>query len=72
MCVIAYTVNPVGMAGRATTQNDVRQLVGKDCIPLRGKNQTCCLVPLNQAWSGRVVYSQVLCVRLSWMQVVPI
>lgn len=39
------------MAERATTQNDVRQLVGKDCIPssaqaAEGKNQMCCPVPL--------------------------
>lgn len=60
-----------GMAERATTQNDVRQLVGKDCIPSsaqapEGKNQTCCPVPLKWAWSARVAMSQVLCVRLSW------
>lgn len=55
--MLLHTINPAGMAGRATAQNDVRQLVGKDYIPLRGKilNVLSCAFKVSLVWKGAIL-----------------
>lgn len=54
--MLLHTINPVGMAGRATTQNDIRQLAGKDySSELKKTNVLSCAFKVSLVWKGGIL-----------------